>query len=112
MDKPQTITIHNSKSAQYREIHCDGASIGITPTGFFYLNFFAQRNAIPKGTIFELTESGQLGNLISLTSDSKTGIVREHEIGIYMDLQTCENLKVLLEQKITEFKKLKNQELK
>ena len=112
MDKSETITIHNNKSAQYREIHSDGASLGITPTGSFYLNFFSQRNAIPKGTIFELTKTGQLGKLISLTPDSKTGVIREHEIGIYMDLQTCENLKELLEQKIREFQKLKKQEKK
>ncbi|WP_163381076.1 hypothetical protein [Cyclobacterium sp. SYSU L10401] len=106
MKKPKEITIHNIKANQYREVFSDGASLGITPTGYFYLNFFSQRNAIPKGMVFELSDKGHLGELKSLTSDSKDGIVRQHEIGIYLDLKTCKNLRDLLDNKINEFEDL------
>lgn len=99
MKKSREITIHNIKGNQYREVFSDGASLGITPTGYFHLNFFSQRNAIPKGMVFDLSEEGHLGELKSLTQDSKTGIVRQHEIGIYLDLKTCENLRDLLDKK-------------
>jgi len=106
MAEKKEITIHNLKSKQYREVFADGASLGITPSGYFHLNFFAQRNAIPKGMVFEVTEEGEMGQLKSLLPDSKSGIVRQHEIGLYLDLKTCESLRDLLDQKIEEYRKI------
>ncbi|MFC0263913.1 hypothetical protein [Fontibacter flavus] len=108
MANKREITIHNLKSKQYREVFTDGASLGITPSGYFHLNFFAQRNAIPKGMVFDVNDKGELGEMKSLTSNSKTGIIREHEIGLYLDLKTCESLRELLDQKIEEYKKIIN----
>ncbi|WP_158860049.1 hypothetical protein [Lunatibacter salilacus] len=108
MAKKREITIHNLKSNQYREVFSDGASLGITPSGYFYLNFFAQRNAIPKGMVFEAADNGDLGEMKSLTPDSKVGIVREYEFGLYIDIKTCESLKELLDQKIQEYQKIMN----
>jgi hypothetical protein len=105
MAEKKEINIHNLKSKQYREVFADGASLGITPSGYFLLNFFAQRNSIPKGMVFEVTEEGEIGQLKSLLPNSKSGIVRQHEIGLYLDIKTCESLRDLLEQKIDEYRK-------
>lgn len=101
---PKSIIIHNIKSSGFRQIHVDGAHGGITPTGMININFFSHRNAIPKGTEFEINENGSLGNPIQDFDDSKVGLVREFEFGTYMDLNTCINLRDFLDKKIEEFK--------
>lgn len=101
-----SLIIHNIKNANYRQIHVDGAHGGITPTGYINLNFYSQRGAIPKGTEFELSPDGQIGEAIKNIEGTKNGIVREFEFGIYMDIQACESLKQFLELKIEEFKRV------
>lgn len=110
MEEKKEITIHNIKSNQYRQVHTDGASAGITPTGFININFYSNRNVIPKGTIFELNEDGKLGKLVGTTKDSKTGIVREYDFGIHLDINTCKSIRNLLNEKIEEYDKLINPE--
>ena len=104
--KKDSIIIHNIKNSGFRQIHIDGAQGGITPNGFINLNFYSQRIVIPKGTEFSVKENGELGEVISDISDSKSGIVREFEFGTYMDINTCISLKMFLEKKIEEFNEL------
>lgn len=104
--KIKTITIHNIKNSLYRQIHIDGAQGGITPNGFININFFSQRNSIPKGTEFEIDEKGQITQPVRDLEDSKKGIVREFEFGTYMDIHTCISLKDFLERKIDEYNNL------
>jgi len=103
-----SIVIHNIKNNGFRQIHVDGAQGGITPTGLININFYSQRNAIPKGTEFKLTPKGELGAVIRDIDDSKVGIVREFEFGAYMDVYTCVALKEFLEKKIEEFNQITN----
>ncbi len=105
MEEKKQITIHNIKSNGYRQVHTDGASAGLTPSGLININFYNQRNVIPKGTIFEL-DGGRLGKLIGVTEDSKTGIIREYDFGIYIDINTCKSIRNLLNDKIEEYDKL------
>jgi hypothetical protein len=100
--KKANITIHNVKSQGFKQIHADGASASITPTGYINLNLYSQRHCIPKGTNFELNEDGSLGGFVGITEDSKEGVVRDYEIGAYLDVSTCKSLVKLLEQKIKE----------
>lgn len=104
----KTLEIHNLKSAEYREVHVDGALGGLTPTGYINVSFYGQRAVIPKSTIFEMTEEGRLGDRIKDSKESKKGIIREFEFGIYMDLTTCEALKEFLERQINEYSKIYN----
>ena len=106
MVEKKTISIHNVKSDGFKQTHVDGASAGITPSGNINVNFYSQRNPIPKSTNFELKEDGSLGQLHSVSEDSKSGIIREYDVGIHMDLNTCAGIKNLLEQKIHEYQSL------
>lgn len=104
------IVIHNVKSADYRQAHADGASVGITPSGYFNLNFYGQRASIPKSTIFNINPDGSLGDLVGISEDSKEGIIREYEFGVYLDINTCLSLKKVLEEKISEYYRLTQQD--
>jgi hypothetical protein len=105
-NKKNSIVIHNIKNSNYRQIHVDGAHGGITPSGFVNLNFYSQRGAIPKGTEFNIDETGNISEPIRDIEGSKSGIVREFELGVYMDINTCRNLKEFLERKIEEYNKV------
>lgn len=106
MSKKDSIVIHNIKNSNFRQIHIDGAHGGITPSGFINLNFYSQRGVIPKGTEFAIDETGKIIEAIRDIEDSKSGIIREFEFGVYMDINTCKNLKDFLEQRIEEYKRL------
>ena len=102
----KTIEIHNVKNDGFRQVHVDGAQGGITPNGFLNLNFYGQRGVIPTSSVFSISDEGDLGELLGNGDDSKNGIIREFEFGVYMDVNTCKSLKIFLEQKIEEFKEL------
>lgn len=104
----QSVVIHNIKNANFRQIHVDGAHGGITPSGFININFFSQRNAIPKGTEYSLNEQGAILAPLKNIEGSKNGVVREFEFGAYMDINTCKSLKDFLQQKIEEFEAIQN----
>ena len=105
-NEKKTLVIHNVKNRNYRQMHVDGAHGGITPSGLINLSFYSQRGAIPKGSEFEITDDKQIGRLVKNIEGSKEGIIREFEFGIYMDVNTCVNLKNFLENKIKEYREL------
>ena len=111
-EKKQTVVIHNLKSNNYRQMHVDGALGSITPTGYLNINFYGQRNVIPKGTRFEWLDNGTLVDGDNNLEGSLTGIVREFEFGAYMDIKTATSLKNFIDKKIKEYNKLIKQQEK
>ncbi len=105
-----SIVIHNIKNPGFRQIHVDGAHGGITPSGYINLNFYSQRGVIPQGTEFRIDEENRIAEPIKNIESSKSGLIREFEIGLYMDLNVCESLKNFLETKISELKKLNTEQ--
>lgn len=105
----KSIVIHNIKNPGFRQIHVDGAHGGITPNGLFNLNFFSQRGVIPKGTEFAINEKGDVGEALKNLKDTKSGIIREFEFGIYMDINACKNLVNFLLKKMEEFESISKQ---
>ena len=77
--KKDSIVIHNIKSSGYRQVHIDGAHGTITPTGHVNVNFFSQREAIPKGTEFAIDKKGEITEALKDIEGSKNGTVREFE---------------------------------
>lgn len=100
MADKKTITIHNKISANFREVHIDGAYGGATGRGLINLSFYAERAPIPKSSEFAIKEDNTIGELISNSADSKTGILREYEFGVYMDIAVAKALVTLLSDKI------------
>ena len=104
----KTITIFNIKGSNFRQVHVDGAHGTITPSGLININFFSQRNAIPKGTIFSLNEDGTINKPIKDIEDSKNGIIRDFEFGIIMDAAVCESIRNFLDQKLNELESIQS----
>ena len=86
-----TIQIHYEKNPMYRTVFSDGAIGGKTPTDTVFIGFYCTRNTIPKSMIYNLTEGGALGDA-KVSDDSKSGFIRELEIGVYMTKQSAKDL--------------------
>lgn len=104
-NQPDKITFYNKISANFREIHVDGAYGGLTPRGLINLNFFAERFPIPKSSDFKVTGQS-ITEKIKDSDDSKEGIIREYEFGVYMDINTCKMIINLLTTKVIELENL------
>lgn len=104
METPKKVTIHNKISGNYRQIHVDGAFGGITPRGLINLSFYAERTPIPKSSEFAI-ENNYFGTLLNNSEDSKTGVLREFEFGIYADISVAKAIIKLLTEKIDDFEK-------
>ena len=104
--KAATFTVHNKISKSFRELHVDGAYGGITPKGLCNINFYAERLAIPKASEFKIEDEKLVK--ISDSADSKKGIIREFETGVYMTIDTAKELHKWLGDQIIFFEEQKH----
>jgi hypothetical protein len=105
-EKPKQLQVHYLKTPNYRSYHVDGIFGGVTPSGYLYMELFLQRWATPKSILHEVKEDGSLGK--ELERDSKSGIIREVEAGLTMDLAAAEVIHGWLGEKIKSLKELKS----
>lgn len=102
-EKP-TVTFHLIKSPQFRTLRVDGAVGNLTPAGLS-LTFFVERGAVPKSMTYEVQDDGSLGNLVA--AEGKTGIVRELQTSLVLDVAS---VRILLEQLGTMLKNFESNE--
>lgn len=101
-EKSAYLNIHYEKNPLYRTIFTDGAIGGTTPTNGICLSFYATRYAIPKSVKHSIEPGGTISKSGEVSNDSKSGIIREIELGVYMSkesaLELFEFLKKILDQ--------------
>ena len=95
---PKRIEFHYVKSNYFRVIHADGAYGGVTSRGLIHLDIFSERSPIPQKTQHEITVNGKLGKEVE--KQGKSGVVREVEIGVVMNLDNAKSLVEWLNDKI------------
>lgn len=100
---PSKIDINYIKTSDYRTFHVDGVFGGITPSGKMNLILFTQRGVIPQKVTREISEEGFLGGRVA--KEGKTGIVREIEAGLVMDLDIAKSLRDWIDDKLKTFEK-------
>ena len=99
------VTVHNKVSPFYKPVHVDGVYGGITPRGLLNVSFFSERFPIPKSTEFKLNHKSKTVTKVKDSDDSKNGILREYEVGVYMNLEAAKSLSKFLVAKIEELEK-------
>ncbi len=99
---PSEMDVHYIKTNSYRTFHVDGIYGGITPNGKIYAELFIQRSATPKLVKHKVTDSG-LGDVIS--KEGKSGMIREIEAGIIMDMDVAITFRDWLNTKVEQFDK-------
>jgi hypothetical protein len=81
--KQDRIEAHYQKSNFFRVVHADGAFGGPTPRGLVNIAFYSERTALPRRTAIPVV-NGVPGPEEIL--ESKSGVLRELEIDVIMDL--------------------------
>jgi hypothetical protein len=99
---PDKVKFHYIKSRYFRTIHVDGAVGGLTPTLDVFVTMYSQRSPIPLVTVQPILPTGQLGQEIIPERVSKDGLVREAEVGIFMNLVTAKALHQWLTEQISQ----------
>jgi hypothetical protein len=97
---PSKLPIHYIKSNHYRVIHVDGAHGGVTLRGLIEVNLYSERATIPQTTALQVHPDGRIGEEIKSEIVSRSGLIREVEVGAVMDLATARALLVWLQDKI------------
>ena len=98
VEPPKNLDIHYIKTASYRTYHVDGVFGGATASGQIYAEFFVQRPVTPQTIRYAVTPEGMIAD--ELSQEGKSGIVREIEAGIVMDVSMAIALKDWLEKSI------------
>lgn len=106
----ESILFHNKISPNFKQVHVDGALGGLTPKGLLNFNFFSERFTIPKATEYRVVGEGSQLEKIKDSEDSKDGIIREYEFGVYLTLDTAKSLVSLISTKILELEKIRNEQ--
>lgn len=103
---PSTIDVHYLKSEGFREVACDGVMGGPTPHGKLWLSFYSERFPLPRvvrqevrpveGDRFETSGPGSV-------LESRSGMIRNVEFGVYMSVETATQLRDWLTKQIELF---------
>lgn len=89
---PAKFDFHYQKTPLYRGVHADGFWGGPTPRGSFAVSFFSERQPLPKVAQREMLSTGD--GMMTLgpesVSEVLSGVVRQVEVTVYMDLRAVQ----------------------
>ena len=105
-DMPDEVQFHFLKTGNYRTFHVDGAFGGPTPSGGIYLELYVEHASTPKTITNKLNPDGTISH--ELDRQGKSGMVREIEAGLVMDIKTAEELNQWLSEQIALLKTNQN----
>lgn len=104
------LQFHYIKGPDYRELFCDGAIGGLTPSGRrICIAFYAERGPIPRVVEFEVGAVGE-GQPVQLDEantkpsrvESREGVIRHIESSVYVDVDVAKRLVEWLNARISE----------
>jgi hypothetical protein len=97
MPNEKNIKINYLKTGDFREIACDGVLGGPTPQGKVWLAFYTERFPMPQVVEHLLVEGLREGELSvggePVVIQSREGIIRNVEFGVYMSVTAAEQLR-------------------
>lgn len=95
------IDFHYLKTNSYRTYHADGIFGGFTPRGFLYIETFLERSPTPTMTKYKMSDSGEVGD--EILREGKSGVIREIECGLIMDINAAKSFHKWLDERIKEY---------
>lgn len=75
------------KASNFQVLRADGVIGGITPSSGLHMAFYSERQAIPRRITHEVSEAGQLGEV--LETQGRNSIVREMSVDLFLDVGTA-----------------------
>jgi hypothetical protein len=80
---PEQLTFHFIKTPDYRTIHVDGATGGVTPHGLIHMALYSEHAAIPQRTT-HLMKGYRLGEEDTSERVTRGGVVRDINVSLFM----------------------------
>jgi hypothetical protein len=88
-----TITFKYKFPENYNPKYVNGAYGGIGPRGELVINFYLERQPIPKEETYQLLEDNKLGNSIArIPEDLQYQVIRFVETGIILNLESAKRI--------------------
>jgi len=87
------------KSNAYRVIHADGAYGGLSPRLGIFMALYSERPPIPQSVTHEFSGSG-LGQELRELRITRDAVVREVEVGVYLDVEVAKVVIAWLQEKV------------
>jgi len=100
------IKFYYVKSNHFKSFFANGAYGGLGPNGLINIAFYIERPAIPKAIVHDLEPDGKLGKEITSEREGKSGVIREVDCNIMMDLNTAKTIRGWLDRHITMLEKV------
>ena len=101
-DASHRISFDYIKSSHFRVIRADGAIGSVTPNGHIHFALYSERPAIPRQMVYELDADGKLGKELPDQTVSRSDVVREMEVDVFLTVETAESVRQWLEDTIKE----------
>jgi hypothetical protein len=83
--------------------YANGAQGGVTPRGEILMNFFLERQPVPKSIVYEMHDDGVIGDVIQDECEPKDFqhmMVRNITCGVMMNLETARQVRDWLDSQI------------
>ncbi len=91
------VSVTYEKGNFFRVIHADGCFGGITPRGLLNMAFFSERSPIPQVAEFDIVNGVPSAER---TVQTKSGLFREVECDVFMDLTSAVGMHAWLGEKL------------
>lgn len=96
------LKFHYIKAPDYREVAVHGAFGGLQPTGDgVFLSVYSERPPIPQATFAEVTDDGTLGPELVGERESREGVVRVVQFGMYLTRENAVAIRDWLDVRIS-----------
>jgi hypothetical protein len=100
--QPDSIEVYYQKANFFRVVHADGCYGGVNARGMIHCGFYSERAAFPLRTALPV-QDGRPGP--EKVIESKSGLVREFEVDVIMDINTGVAFYVWLRDKLDNLRK-------
>ena len=110
-DDSKKITFKYKFADDYNPRYVNGAYGGVGPQGELIINFYMERQPIPKQESYKLQKAGQLGDPISrVPDDLKSQVIRFVQTGIVLNLESAKRVLGWLKGHVERLERMKGQE--
>ncbi len=107
MSEKKRITFNYHFDDNYNPEYVNGAYGGIGPKGELIVNFYLERQGIPKSHTHEVKEDGSLDSpIVGNQQKSEFNVIRYINTGIILNLDSAKQIYNWLGQKIDEFENM------
>lgn len=107
MSEKKRITFNYHFDDNYNPEYVNGAYGGIGPKGELIVNFYLERQGIPKSHTHEVKEDGSLDSpKAENQEESELNLIRYINTGVILNLESAKRIHDWLGQKIDEFEKM------